>query len=177
MNYAEITGTYGSGKTETTIYTATDGNGATWYVCDGSLNVNRTYDELSEGVNVEELSDFDMFTASRPVESLEDLERQINREEEEETEPEEEAQEEEEKPIYEKYDFNAMPEFYDYIIESKINGNPAQVKQLLTECTPEQIKNFIQFVFDLAGEVSRALNDSEMYCKNIALEVLTERVS
>jgi len=40
--------------------------------------LNCTYDEIDEGVNVETLSDFDCMTTRDEVESLEDLEREID---------------------------------------------------------------------------------------------------
>ena len=81
MRLYEVNGTYGSGKTPCTVFVAeteTRGDIHTWYVCEGSVNVNLTPDEIEEGVNVEELSDIDMFTASKPIYSVEDLEEAIN---------------------------------------------------------------------------------------------------
>ena len=75
MNYHTdtIRGYYGSRHTPTDIYTYTDINGGTWYVCDGSINVNYTYDEVVDGVDIEMLDDSDCFTAGSPIESEEDL--------------------------------------------------------------------------------------------------------
>jgi len=67
-NGKEFNGTYGSSKTEDTIYYYKG-----WYVVDGSVNVNRTHEELQEGVNVEELQDYDVFTAGKPINSLQEL--------------------------------------------------------------------------------------------------------
>ncbi len=78
MQFKEVNGTYGSNKTKTAIYTATNSNGATWYAVEGSKGVNRTYDEIEEGTDVEGLKDFDFFTWSKNIESLEDLEEAIN---------------------------------------------------------------------------------------------------
>lgn len=77
MQLFSINGTYGSQNTPTTVFCATDNNGLTWYVCEGGQTVNATYDQLTDGVNVEELHDCDCFTVS-PVESLEDLETAID---------------------------------------------------------------------------------------------------
>lgn len=77
MNLFTVNGFYGSERTATTVFCAEMRNGKTWYVCEGSVNVNATVQELSDGVNVEELSDVDFFTAGKPVESLEELEIQI----------------------------------------------------------------------------------------------------
>lgn len=64
----EFSCTYGSNKTEDTGYYH---NG--WYCVDGSTNVNFTHDEVSDGVDVEELSDTDAFGWSTPINSLEEL--------------------------------------------------------------------------------------------------------
>lgn len=69
MSGFEIIGTYGSNKTETTIYCYRG-----WYVCHGSKNVNRTDEHfLIDGVDVEELKDYDVFTWSKDIESLNEL--------------------------------------------------------------------------------------------------------
>lgn len=78
MNLQEFTGTYGSGKTECTIFTAETAAG-TWYAVEGSSNVNLTADEISNGTDVEGLSDIDYFSMSKgTIDSLEDLENAIN---------------------------------------------------------------------------------------------------
>jgi hypothetical protein len=59
----EINGYYGtSNPTACTVYIHDD-----WYVVDGSININRTSDILIDGVNVEYLNDYDMFTAREPI--------------------------------------------------------------------------------------------------------------
>ena len=73
----ELNGSYGSGQTEDTILVAEMSDDSSWYCVEGSTNVNRTMEELEDGVWVEELDDFDTFTASKPVESLDDLEREV----------------------------------------------------------------------------------------------------
>jgi hypothetical protein len=100
MNTAKtINGFYGSNHTPCEIYTL-DG----WYVVDGSLTVNRTYEDIEDGVDVEELSDYDCFTWSSPINSEEELEAAINYGEEE-----EEAEEE--------------PTDLELLIGNFINGN------------------------------------------------------
>ena len=64
----EYKGFYGSQNTPCTIFSY---NG--WYCVDGSMNVNKTFDEISNGTNVEFLNDVDCFTWSKPIESLEEL--------------------------------------------------------------------------------------------------------
>jgi len=77
MKLYKVTGYYGSQHTETTVFCAETRNG-TWYVCEGSVNVNMTDEEIDEGVDVEELTDIDMFTAGTPINSLDELETAIN---------------------------------------------------------------------------------------------------
>lgn len=60
--------TYGRSKTRDTGYYH---NG--WYCVHGSTNVNYTHDEVSDGTDVEELSDVDTFSWSSPINSLEEL--------------------------------------------------------------------------------------------------------
>ena len=62
--------TYGSGHTESTCYYY---NG--WYCTHGSTNVNFTIDEINrDGItDVDSLHDIDIFTAAKPINSLEEL--------------------------------------------------------------------------------------------------------
>lgn len=80
METFELNGTYGSGKTPCTVLCAktSKNSNATWYAVEGSQNVNKTFDQLNNGVNVEELSDIDCFTWSKGINSLEELENAIN---------------------------------------------------------------------------------------------------
>ena len=72
-NTETINGTYGSQNTPTEIFLYHKRRGGTWYVCEGSKNVNFTYDELTNGVDVEEISDDDIITSREPIESEEEL--------------------------------------------------------------------------------------------------------
>jgi len=73
--YQEITGTYGSEQIETTIFIDVFHG---WYACNGSCNVNRCdRDLLIDGVDVETLPDYDCFTWSKGIDSLEELEQAI----------------------------------------------------------------------------------------------------
>ena len=67
MNAKEVQGYYGSHHTPTIVFYY-DG----WYVCKGSMNVNHTFDDVENGVDVETLRDDDMFT-SHTINSLDDL--------------------------------------------------------------------------------------------------------
>ena len=68
--FEQITGTYGSNETETEIYTYQDDDGLNWYVCHDSKNINATYEEIKEGVNIELLSDVDCITSIDSIWSL-----------------------------------------------------------------------------------------------------------
>lgn len=77
MKTYSVNGVYGSQSTPCTVFVATEGRGASWYVVEGSVNVNKTWVTIGEGVNVEEIQDFDAFTASEPINSEETLIEQI----------------------------------------------------------------------------------------------------
>jgi hypothetical protein len=77
MKLYEVSGTYGSGKTPCTVFVFQNAFFERWYTIRGSVNVNCTEDPIKNGVDVESLEDFDMFTASAPINSLEDLELAI----------------------------------------------------------------------------------------------------
>lgn len=64
----ELNGFYGSQNTPCTIFYY---NG--WYCVEGSVNVNYTTEDMEEGVNVENVSDMDVFTWSTPISSLDEL--------------------------------------------------------------------------------------------------------
>lgn len=75
MTTKEVAGTYGllQKQNRTIVYVAENNNGSKWYVQEGGTIVNKTYDPIEEGVNIEELSDVDCFTWDKPIESLEEL--------------------------------------------------------------------------------------------------------
>ena len=77
MTYSEISATYGSNQTPTTLFVATKRNGASWYVCEGSCNVNCTYAIIEDGCDIEEIGDFDTFTTRTPINSIEDLQNEL----------------------------------------------------------------------------------------------------
>lgn len=78
MKQYEVQGTYGSSQTPCTVYVYENRDGSKWYCVEGSSNVNKTFDELDDGVDVEYIEDFDCFTASEEINSLEELETAIN---------------------------------------------------------------------------------------------------
>ena len=73
----EVGGTYGSCYTPCTVFCYEDSRGGTWYACEGSQNVNCTYDPIEDGVDVEELSDVDHFTWPSGIDSTEELEEAV----------------------------------------------------------------------------------------------------
>lgn len=71
--YREVQGTYGSEKIPTTVFVHENRDGSKWYVAEGAVGINKTYDDIQDGVDIEELSDIDVFTMSKPINSLNDL--------------------------------------------------------------------------------------------------------
>jgi hypothetical protein len=59
------------------IFVAQMRNG-TAYVCEGGTIVNFTNEDVNEGVWIDELSDFDCFTASEPINTIEQFEEALN---------------------------------------------------------------------------------------------------
>jgi len=70
MNTYQVIGTYGSHKTKSTVFVYEFNSGAKYYTCKGSVNVNKTYADISDGTDVEDINDFDMFTASKPINTM-----------------------------------------------------------------------------------------------------------
>lgn len=77
ISTSEISGYYGSGRTPCTVFTATDSDGGTWYIVEGAQMANYTFDNVEDGVNVEELEDIDCFTVNNPIIKIEQLESHI----------------------------------------------------------------------------------------------------
>jgi len=78
MDAYETYGTYGSGNTPCTVLVYEQGNGLKWYCVGDSMNVNATYDDIMDGVDVESLADVDCFTWSSPIEALGELEAAVD---------------------------------------------------------------------------------------------------
>ncbi len=75
---SEIWAWYGNDKDNTTnVFVAELYNGDVWYVAEGSVNVNLAPDMLEDGVWLEQIRDLDMFTADSPVESVDQLELEL----------------------------------------------------------------------------------------------------
>ncbi len=78
MKTYEISGTYGSQLTPCTVLVAENRDGSKWYCVEDSKNVNKTWEDLEEGVDVEMVQDADCFTAGKNIFTLEELEAAIN---------------------------------------------------------------------------------------------------
>lgn len=76
MNYT-VSGTYGGSKTPCKVHVHEDVHGLRWYAADGSMNVNATYDEIKEGVDIETLEDVDCFTLIEGVQSARQIELEV----------------------------------------------------------------------------------------------------
>ena len=79
MEATEITA-YAGGQTKRkhTIFIKENRDGSTWYVAEGGTCVNRTSEEITEETWIEELSDFDCFTVTEPINDLESFIEHIN---------------------------------------------------------------------------------------------------
>jgi hypothetical protein len=78
MKTYTITGTYGmTRKTGTQVFVAEKRDGSKWYCVEGSVNINCTFDELQDGVDTEAVNDIDTLSADNPVNSIDDLIREI----------------------------------------------------------------------------------------------------
>lgn len=64
-------------------------------------------------------------------------------------------------------DFNTIGEYFDYIIDSKTNGNHSQVERLIKALSKQQKKDFMEMIMNNphAGEDSR-------YCYDLTLKLL-----
>lgn len=72
MNLYEVNGFYGT-RNRGTILVYETRSGKRWYCVEGSCNINCTYDEISDGTNVESLSDIDTMSSMDPIESVKEL--------------------------------------------------------------------------------------------------------
>jgi hypothetical protein len=78
MKTYSVNGTYGSHKTPCEVFVFEKNSGLKWYAVNGSVMVNATYDEISEGIDVEGLADEDCFTWSSKIDSEEELLTAVN---------------------------------------------------------------------------------------------------
>jgi|TARA_R110000824_G_scaffold2419_9_gene11298 hypothetical protein len=68
-----ISGTYGSRRLPCNVLTKEHESGETWYVVEGSVNVNLSPHPLETGVDVEEIEDADGFTWNKVIDTLDEL--------------------------------------------------------------------------------------------------------
>ena len=63
------------------------------------------------------------------------------------------------KSTLKKYEFNDMGEYFSYIVDSQINGNHSQVRELYNKLNGEQQKEFFNWLklnqvkFDFTGTI------------------------
>lgn len=69
----EIQGTYGSYNTPCTVFVY-ERLMEKWYCVEGGNNINMTYEDLPDGIDVELVGDLDCIMLSEPINSLEELE-------------------------------------------------------------------------------------------------------
>jgi len=62
-------------------------------------------------------------------------------------------------------DFTGIHDLYDYVIESKINGNHTQVKSLIKDMPKEGRKDFYRFA-------AAQRNTDALFCAEVALSML-----
>lgn len=73
-----VQGTHGGALPPCKVFVASDRHGLNWYAVEGSQNVNATYEDLDNGVDVETLNDVDTFTWFGDIDSEETLELAVN---------------------------------------------------------------------------------------------------
>ena len=77
MNIFEISCQYGRG-TKNTCFVKQNYNGSFWYVVKGGTVVNKTYDNINDGIDVEILNDVDCFTVNKSINTLKQFEKALN---------------------------------------------------------------------------------------------------
>lgn len=75
-DYKIVSGTYGSQYTPCKVFIYKG-----WYCVEDSRNVNYTEDYIEPGVDVELLRDLDYFYAGKPIESIDELIKIVDRHE------------------------------------------------------------------------------------------------
>jgi hypothetical protein len=72
-----VRGTYGGSQTSCRVFVYQDHRDINWYAVEDSVNVNATYEDVLDGVDVEELEDLDCFTWDEEIDSEEMLEAAV----------------------------------------------------------------------------------------------------
>lgn len=79
------------------------------------------------------------------------------------------------KNIVKEYGFDTIEEYFNYIIESKINGQHTQVQNLIKQLSKKDIAHFIKWC-DSEKDIMGADQVTDYaYCKNAAIDILSER--
>ena len=64
-------------KRPNTIFICENNDGSTWYVAEGGNCVNRTWQTIENGTWIEELSDYDCYTVTEPINTIEEFENSL----------------------------------------------------------------------------------------------------
>lgn len=72
-----VKGSYGYGEQTPCTVFVYETNFGKWYVVEGSRNINLTQDEVEDGIDVEDLTDLDVVTAAKGIESTEELRAEV----------------------------------------------------------------------------------------------------
>ena len=60
------------------VYVCDEACGLSWYIVDGGTVVNATYDDITDGMDIDELNDEACFTWNEPIFSEEELLTAVN---------------------------------------------------------------------------------------------------
>lgn len=75
--FKAVNGTYGASKKPCTVFVCENEYGSSWYAVEDSININATMEEIEEGVNVEQVNDFDTVSADNLIQDLEDFKSEL----------------------------------------------------------------------------------------------------
>lgn len=79
------------------------------------------------------------------------------------------------KNIVKEYGFDSIGEYFNYIIESKINGQFSQVENLIKQLSKKETAHFIKWC-DLEPDAIAADQVKDYaHCKNTAIDILADR--
>ena len=67
------------------------------------------------------------------------------------------------------YEYNSMEDYFDYVVESRINGNFSQVKRLIKDMSKKQKLSFQEFLYN---ENNLIESDARKYCSRVNLDLL-----
>lgn len=78
INTFTVRGTYGTNNPCLVICYQIPYLMSTAYAVEGSRNINFTQEEINEGVNVEDVADYDFITSSKPIEDEWELMEEVD---------------------------------------------------------------------------------------------------